>query len=217
VRLARPLAALALGASLLPGSPPLAHAQEHPACAFVLGFAALRDLLPAQVGVCREDQQTNIENGDAYQRTAGGLLVWRKADNWTAFTDGYRTWLNGPNGLQQRLNTERFAWEGDAGAPGTTLIAQAPPPPAPAPARPAPPPPPSAPPPPAPTVAAAGFDPRRYVGQGDAYNCADFRSQAEAQAVLRADAADPNRLDVDRDRIACENNRAPRDPNRAPR
>lgn len=40
-------------------------------------------------------------------------MVWRKADNWTAFTDGHRTWINGPNGLQQRLNIERFAWEPD--------------------------------------------------------------------------------------------------------
>lgn len=44
-------------------------------------------------------------------------MVWRKQDNRTAFTDGYRTWINGPNGLQQRLNTERFAWEHDY-APG---------------------------------------------------------------------------------------------------
>ncbi len=26
-------------------------------------------------------------------------MAWRKADNWTAFTNGYKTWLNGPNGL----------------------------------------------------------------------------------------------------------------------
>ena len=38
-------------------------------------------------------------------------MVWRKADNFTAFTDGYRTWVNGPDGLQQRLNSQRFAWE----------------------------------------------------------------------------------------------------------
>jgi hypothetical protein len=49
------------------------------------------------------------------------LLVWRKADNWTAFTDGYRTWLNGPQGLQQRLNTELFPWEA-APAAGRTVV-----------------------------------------------------------------------------------------------
>jgi hypothetical protein len=27
-----------------------------------------------------------------------GLLVWRKADNFTAFSVGYRTWVGGPSG-----------------------------------------------------------------------------------------------------------------------
>jgi endonuclease YncB( thermonuclease family) len=58
-----------------------------------------------------------------------------------------------------------------------------------------------------------GFDPTKYIGQGDRYNCSAFASQAEAQAVLRADPRDPNRLDADRDGIACETNRAPRDLN----
>lgn len=61
------------------------------------------------------------------------------------------------------------------------------------------------------------FDPQQYVGQGDAYNCGDFASQAEAQAVLRADPGDPNHLDADRDGIACERNRAPRDLEPVPR
>jgi hypothetical protein len=52
-------------------------------------------------------------NGNSEQRTCNGLLVWRKADNWTAFTDGHRTWVNGPHGVQDRLNTERFPWEAD--------------------------------------------------------------------------------------------------------
>jgi hypothetical protein len=42
---------------------------------------------------------------------ANGLLLWRKLDNWTAFTDGVRWWVNGPLGLQQRLNDQRFSWE----------------------------------------------------------------------------------------------------------
>jgi hypothetical protein len=53
-----------------------------------------------------------------------------------------------------------------------------------------------------------------FVNKGDAFNCADFRSQAEAQAVLRTDPTDPNQLDADRprpDRIAWESNRAPFD------
>lgn len=55
------------------------------------------------------------------------------------------------------------------------------------------------------------FDPSQYIGQGDAFNCGDFVSQADAQAVLRADPRDPNRLDADRDGVACERNRAPFD------
>jgi hypothetical protein len=35
--------------------------------------------------------------------------------------------------------------------------------------------------------------------------------EAQAQAVLRAEPRDPNRLDADRDGIACENNPPPRD------
>lgn len=42
------------------------------------------------------------------------MLVWRKADNFTAFTDGFRSWVNGPRGPQQRLNSERFSWEAGA-------------------------------------------------------------------------------------------------------
>ena len=61
------------------------------------------------------------------------------------------------------------------------------------------------------TAALAGFDPTNYIGQGDAFNCNAFASQAQAQAVLRADPGDPNRLDGDRDGRACENNRVPRD------
>ena len=79
-------------------------------CQFVLGFETLRDLIGHDVvGECLENEHSEA-NGDGLQQTTGGLLVWRKADNWTAFTDGYRTWINGPNGLQQRLNTERFEW-----------------------------------------------------------------------------------------------------------
>ena len=87
-------------------------------CRFVLGFATLKALIDeaegaATVGECLEDERFNPANGDSLQRTTGGLMVWRKHDNWTAFTDGYRTWINGPFGLQKRLNTERFDWEAE--------------------------------------------------------------------------------------------------------
>lgn len=78
-------------------------------CRFVLGFRALHDLVPTQVGRCLDNEQ-HVANGDGVQHTTTGLLVWRAADNWTAFTDGDHTWVNGPTGVQERLNTQRFVW-----------------------------------------------------------------------------------------------------------
>jgi hypothetical protein len=103
---------IALVLASLPATVPAAHAAD---CRFVLGFAALEQMIPQQVGLCLDDEQHNPANGDGLQHTTGGLLVWRKADNWTAFTDGYRTWINGPHGVQERLNSQRFPWEADAG------------------------------------------------------------------------------------------------------
>ena len=100
----RLLALAAVLSMLVLCPPPTAVAAE---CQFVLGFKTIHDAIPVQVGDCRDDQAF-ASTGDATQHTGGGLLVWRKADNWTAFTDGFRTWVNGPAGLQQRLNTERF-------------------------------------------------------------------------------------------------------------
>jgi hypothetical protein len=96
-------------------SAPMTHAvatsASTTACAFVLGFKALHDLMPARVGVCRDNERYDPTSGDAVQHTSGGLLVWRKADNGTAFTDGSQTWVLGPLGLQQRPNGRRFRWE----------------------------------------------------------------------------------------------------------
>ncbi len=52
---------------------------------------------------------------------------------------------------------------------------------------------------------------------GDAYNCGDFRTQADAQAYLRYDPSDPSKLDTDKDGIACEMNPPPSDTMRVPR
>jgi hypothetical protein len=102
---------VALGIPLL-SAPTSASAAS---CGFSLGFKTLHDLIPTTVGACLVDEHHG-GNGDSLQETtgptgAGGLLVWRKADNWTAYTDGYHTWVNGPYGLQERLNTDRFLWE----------------------------------------------------------------------------------------------------------
>ena len=83
-------------------------------CKFVLGFKALHAMIPDTVGACLENEQHHPIEGFTLQRTTNGLLIWHKAANRTAFTDGYRTWVSGPFGLQQRLNTERFDWERDA-------------------------------------------------------------------------------------------------------
>jgi hypothetical protein len=99
---------LALASSLLSAAP--IHAQT-PSCQFVLGFKALHDMDPGDVGGCVDNQSLAASSGDQQQHTTNGLLVWRKADNWTAFTNGYLTWINGPSGLAQRLNTQRFSWE----------------------------------------------------------------------------------------------------------
>ncbi len=84
------------------------------ACQFVLGFKALHDLDPVDMGDCTENEGHNPQNGDGLQHTTMGLAVWRKADNWTAFTNGYWTWINGPNGLARRLNTQRLPWEANS-------------------------------------------------------------------------------------------------------
>ena len=113
--MARTIKALLLGIALFLVTPSVSLAAD---CQFVLGFKLLRDLIGHDiVGECLDNEHYNAI-GDSNQHTTGGLLAWRKADNWTAFTDGYRTWVNGPNGLQQRLNTERFEWEADYGSGG---------------------------------------------------------------------------------------------------
>ena len=93
---------------LMPAAPALA--QPAPPCRYILGFQALHDLDPSDVGDCL-DNQAFAANGDALQHTTNGLLAWLKLDNWMAFTDGYWTWVNGPYGLLKRLNTQRYGWE----------------------------------------------------------------------------------------------------------
>ena len=97
-------------------------------CSLVLGFASFRERLgTAIVGDCLDDQFSTA-SGNAQQHTTGGLLTWRNADNWLAFSDGYQSWVDGPDGIRRRLNTERFPWELDdrplpPGATGMLLAA----------------------------------------------------------------------------------------------
>jgi hypothetical protein len=82
-----------------------------PYCHFILGFAAFTEHIPAIVGSCLDNEQHDPTTGDAIQYTTDGLLVWRKSDNQTAFTNGYRTWITSSSGILVRLNTQRFSWE----------------------------------------------------------------------------------------------------------
>ena len=102
----------------------LAFAQTPPQ--FKLGFKTVADQISDVVGQPLEDEHYGA-NGDSLQQTTTGLMVWRKADNWTAFTDGQRTWINGPAGIQDRPNEERFEWEAtDQPSPETSSPASAP-------------------------------------------------------------------------------------------
>jgi phosphohistidine phosphatase SixA len=95
------------------GSAPVASAQAQPACQIVSGFASLQAMVGSSVtGTCLENERSTI-NGDVLQQTTNGMLVWRKLDNFTAFTNGVRTWIAGPAGIVARSNNERFSWEGD--------------------------------------------------------------------------------------------------------
>ncbi|MFD4372367.1 excalibur calcium-binding domain-containing protein [Streptomyces sp. NPDC058486] len=55
------------------------------------------------------------------------------------------------------------------------------------------------------------FDVAPYIHKGHVVDCDTFKSQADAQAVLRADTLDPNELDRDGDGIACPTLPAPTD------
>jgi hypothetical protein len=77
---------------------------------FRFGFGTLATLIPGVVGQPVTNEMHDVR-GNAIQQTTTGLMFWRKANNITSFTDGFRTWLLGPQGLQGRLNTDRFPWE----------------------------------------------------------------------------------------------------------
>lgn len=87
-----------------------AYADSGDSLSFKLGFENLAKEIPQIAGTPLEDEHYG-PNGDSLQQTTTGLMAWRKADNWTAFTDGSRTWVMGPDGLHERGNNERFDWE----------------------------------------------------------------------------------------------------------
>ncbi len=118
--------------TLVAASPALASKTAPSNCKFILGFEMLRGMIdaaegPTTVGECLENQRFDAY-GNAEQRTTGGLMVWRKADNWTAFSDGYRTWVNrGEDGLHVLVNGATAMLTGpDGTAMGTVTLTQGP-------------------------------------------------------------------------------------------
>jgi hypothetical protein len=63
------------------------------------------------VGQATENERTDPATGDVLQATSGGMLIWRRATNLFYFTDGFATWVIGPNGLEYRHNDELLEWE----------------------------------------------------------------------------------------------------------
>ena len=110
---------LSLAVAMVTWAAMAAPAAAGSGCQFQLGFKTLHDSMSTVVGDCQDNQQF-AANGDAFQHTSGGLLVWRRAGNSSAFTDGSSTWLNGPCGLQERANQAQFSWE--AGSSGCGLV-----------------------------------------------------------------------------------------------
>ena len=90
-----------------PGS---AAAQAGPE--FRLGFKALADQIPEVVGEPLENEHPGT-NDTVVQTTTTGMMVWRALDNWTGFTNGSDTWVEGPSSVEVRPNGERFPWESD--------------------------------------------------------------------------------------------------------
>jgi hypothetical protein len=81
------------------------------ACVLVPQAAGLeRSLERRTIGACISAPAT-APNGDVVQPTTTGLIVIRGLDGHAAFTDGVRTWVDGPSGLQRRMNGDRFDWE----------------------------------------------------------------------------------------------------------
>lgn len=120
---------LILAFVVLTAASPIAPAAAD-GCQFVLGFKLIHDTIPGMVGDCVTNEHFNLANGDSIQDVTawhgkGGLLVWRKCDNWTAFTDGSNTWVNGPFGVQMRPNSDRFGFEHDSCVSVATATATA--------------------------------------------------------------------------------------------
>jgi hypothetical protein len=95
--------ATAIGNGTATASAPTAAPEP---CTFRLGFKTLHDLIPEQVGDCTGNEHPDA-SGNTVQTTTRGLLIYRGDRGWTEFTNGERTWINGPCGLAERGSDEQ--------------------------------------------------------------------------------------------------------------
>lgn len=83
-------------------------------CHFAPAFTAITTVLSSTIGACLDEATVDRHSGDLIQNTQHGLLVQAHTTRFVSFSDGYHTWIIGPFGLQERLNSERFFWEPNA-------------------------------------------------------------------------------------------------------
>ena len=67
---------------------------------FRFGFKAFANQIPDVVGAPLENEHFDSVAGVMLQKTTTGVMTWSKADNQVSFTDGGRTWIQGPSGVQ---------------------------------------------------------------------------------------------------------------------
>ncbi|MCL4544889.1 MAG: hypothetical protein M1118_09895 [Chloroflexi bacterium] len=80
-------------------------------CHVAAPFQALDRALSTTAGQCTGAALHDPKSGDLVQHTQHGILVQDKASGFVSFSDGYHTWVDGPRGIQERLNFQRFSWE----------------------------------------------------------------------------------------------------------
>jgi hypothetical protein len=103
------------GSAPQPPPPPPPSTAQGP-CQFVLGFADLHRILAGRDGNCLTNEFPDPNGtGDQLQLTSlpppNGLMVWNRFTNSMRWTDGNTTTTYSKCLLQERLNTEVFAWE----------------------------------------------------------------------------------------------------------
>lgn len=106
-----PVAAAQSTAAPQPTAPPTAVPSilTPKPCEYVRGFGDFVNAIGRDtVRECVDDERVNPQSGNTEQRSARGLLVWDKAKNLTAYTDGATTYYRCPTTIAQRPASEAF-------------------------------------------------------------------------------------------------------------